>query len=82
MSMQITLFEPIEALKAGVSGLVFHEIFATQAQRFLKANAPLFLEIGYNQSEDVVKIFNKAGWQDAKVFMDIAGKPRILFAKK
>ena len=78
LSMQITLFEPIEALKAGDSGLIFHEIFAKQAKKFLKPNAPLFLEIGYNQAEDVMKLFISAGWQEPQVLADIAGKPRVL----
>lgn len=82
LSIQITLFEPLEALKAGESGLTFYEIFAAQAKKFLKPNAPLFLEIGYNQAEDVVKIFKDFAWQDPKIFMDMAGKPRVFFAKK
>jgi release factor glutamine methyltransferase len=81
LSIQITIFEPMEALKAGDSGLVFHEIFAAQAKKFLKPNAPLFLEIGYNQSEDVIKLFSSAGWMEPKVLLDVAGKPRVLFAK-
>ncbi len=81
LSMQITLFEPIEALKAGDSGLIFHEIFAIQAKKFLKPNAPLFLEIGYNQAEDVIKLFSSAGWQEPQVLLDMAGKPRVLFVR-
>jgi release factor glutamine methyltransferase len=81
LSIQITIFEPMEALKAGDSGLIFHEMFALQAKKFLKPNAPLFLEIGYNQAEDVIKLFNSAGWLEPKVLMDVAGKPRVLFAK-
>ncbi|MCX6112055.1 MAG: peptide chain release factor N(5)-glutamine methyltransferase [Proteobacteria bacterium] len=81
LSMQITLFEPIEALKAGDSGLIFHEIIARQAKKFLKPNAPLFLEIGYNQTEDVVKLFSSARWQEPRVLPDMAGKPRVLFVR-
>ena len=81
MSIQITLFEPIEALKAGESGLIFHEMFALQAKKYLKPNAPLFLEIGYNQAEDVLKLFSSAGWPDPKILLDMAGKPRVLFVK-
>lgn len=81
LSMQITLFEPIEALQAGDSGLIFHEIFASEARRFLKPNAPIFLEIGYNQAEAVIELFRSAGWHDPKVLLDLAGKPRVLFAR-
>ncbi|MEI6093010.1 MAG: peptide chain release factor N(5)-glutamine methyltransferase [bacterium] len=81
LSMQITLFEPIEALQAGDSGLVYYQIFASEAKHFLKPNAPLFLEIGYNQAEDVIELFRSAGWQDPKVLLDLAGNARVLFVR-
>ena len=80
LSMQITLFEPIEALRAGRDGLDFYRIFANESDRFLKANAPLFLEIGYNQAEEVKDIFKS--WSHSEIFMDLGKNPRVIVAKK
>ena len=82
VSMQITLFEPMEALSAGSSGLVFYELFASQAVKFLTPNGALFLEIGYNQCEDVTRIFRENGWQEVTAVKDLGNNHRVVIAKK
>jgi len=82
ISMQITLFEPMEALKAGSSGLDFYERFANEAVNFLTPDGALFLEIGYNQCEDVIRILRKKGWQDVLSVKDLGGNHRVVIAKK
>jgi release factor glutamine methyltransferase len=82
LSIQITLFEPISALRAGRDGLDFYRIFAAKADRFLKPNAPLFLEIGYYHAEEVKSIFASKAWLHTEVFMDLGNNPRVLVARK
>lgn len=82
VSMQITLFEPMEALTAGSSGLNFYELFASKAVNFLTPNGALFLEIGYNQCEDVIRILREKGWQEVTSVKDLGGNHRVVIAKK
>ncbi|MFH1223598.1 MAG: peptide chain release factor N(5)-glutamine methyltransferase [Pseudomonadota bacterium] len=81
LPMQITLFEPTEALRAGANGLMFHNILASEAQKFLKPSAPLFVEIGYNQGQDVSALFRQHGWSSTQIVKDMADNPRVLIAK-
>ncbi len=76
ISLQITLFEPTEALNGGNDGLYYYRQVADSALNFLKPCAPLLLEIGYNQAKDVGKLFK--GWSKNQIFNDLAGNPRIL----
>lgn len=82
VSMQITLFEPREALTAGSLGLDFYEIFASKAVNFLTPDGALFLEIGYNQCEDVIRILREKGWQEVSSVKDLGGNHRVVIAKK
>ena len=82
VSMQITLFEPMEALTAGSSGLDFYELLASSAVNFLTPNGALFLEIGYNQCEDVIRILKGKGWQKVTAVKDLGGNHRVVIARK
>jgi len=78
ISLQITLFEPIEALKGGVDGLYYYRQVADSGQRFLYSRSPIFMEIGYNQARDVKNIFS--AWDKKVISNDLAGNPRVLKA--
>jgi release factor glutamine methyltransferase len=82
LSIQITLFEPINALRAGKDGLEFYRTFASESEKFLKANAPLFLEIGYNQADEVKNLFAASAWSHSEVFVDLGKNPRVFLARK
>jgi len=48
----------------------------------LKAGGALFLEIGQGQEQDVMTLFQKAGFSLQKIFPDYGGINRILFFQK
>jgi len=51
--------EPRLALDGGKDGLDFYRRIAKHAKEYLKPNAYLFLEIGYNQKSEVIELLNK-----------------------
>ncbi len=74
-------FEPREALDGGEDGLEFYHPLATQAFSFLKSGGILFVEIGHS-SENVVSIFEKAGFQNIRTIKDLRYLDRIVLGCK
>lgn len=73
--------EPQIALDGGEDGLKFYRILAEKARDYLEENGILAVEIGYNQRENVTKIFKNAGFCDVYAKKDFAGKDRIVVGK-
>ena len=55
---EVAIFEPKIALDGGLDGLDFYRNIANKSSQFLEKNGSIFLEIGYDQEESVIKIFN------------------------
>lgn len=51
--------EPTIALDGGGTGLVFYEKIINEAREFLNDKGYLMFEIGYNQMEDLTRLFNR-----------------------
>ena len=73
--------EPIIALDGGSDGLKFYRIIAEESPKFLKEGGMLFLEIGYDQAEEVENLL-KPNFKDIQVKKDYSGKDRIVYAYK
>lgn len=75
--------EPMMALDGGESGLNFYNILAENSHKFLNENGMLFLEIGYDQKDDVVDLLRKNGNYE-KIYSkkDLAQNDRIVVATK
>lgn len=71
-------FEPVLALDGGEDGLDLIRPLAEQAFRILKKGGGLFLEIGYDQSDTVVRILEDSGFQQVEIKKDLAGLDRII----
>lgn len=69
--------EPRHALVAAEHGLADIRVIATDALRHLQPGAPLIVEHGYTQGEDVRRLFAKAGLTRIETEADLAGRPRI-----
>ena len=73
--------EPILALDGGKDGLDFYRILADQARLYLKENGILAVEIGFDQKQKVMDIFEKMGFQEVYSQKDYAGQDRIVVGK-
>lgn len=70
-------YEPIEALDGGDDGLVVIKKIISQLPKYLKGS--IFMEIGYDQSESVIDLFQSNGYK-ADIIKDLEGKDRIIKA--
>ncbi len=70
-------FEPKQALVAGVDGMLDLEIIINQAPKYLKQNAALFVEHGFEQPKLAAEQFAKTGFQNIENFKDLSGLPRV-----
>jgi len=75
-------FDPEIALVGGEDGLVCYREIAVISQKILKKNGYIFLEVGYNQAEDVAKIFCNQGFELVKISKDLADINRCVILKK
>ena len=74
-------FEPRLALDGDEDGLKFYRIIAEKAPEFLKRGGRLYLEIGYDQAEEVKALLEKNGFHDVTVTKDLSGLDRVVRAE-
>jgi release factor glutamine methyltransferase len=83
LPVSVRVFEPREALFAGVSGLEFYEKLIYSAAGFLQKNGWLLLEIGAKQEAGVRGIIKGSGFYDSiEMRTDYAGLPRVIKARR
>ncbi len=73
--------EPLMALDGGEDGLVFYRRIAAEAGDHLKPGGMLFLEIGYDQADQVSGLMEQAGYKDVTVCRDLAGHDRVVYGR-
>ncbi len=74
-------FEPKEALTDSENGLKFYHRIKELLPRFLKQNGLLFLEIGYNQRESILKIYENL-FKKNRVLKDYGGNDRVFIGEE
>ena len=75
-------FEPALALEAGLDGLDFYRRIASEVQDHLNPGGCVYLETGYDQAQDVLRLLQDAGtWQESGVIKDLNGIERIVWAR-
>ena len=79
MQQEVREWEPHVALFAGDTGLEIYSRLIAQAERALKPNGRLIVELGY-QSLAGVQALLASRWTDLSVIHDLAGWPRTLEA--
>jgi release factor glutamine methyltransferase len=79
---RVKLWESPQALIAQQEGLHLIQEIINQAPDYLEKKiagvAQVWIEIGFNQAEKVVALFNKAGYKEIKVVQDLYGKNRVV----
>lgn len=73
-------FEPEMALTDGGDGLSIIREIVSEAPRFLRPGGRLALEIGHDQSDRVVRLFEKSHWTAIETHKDLQGIDRTISA--
>ncbi|MBE5739127.1 MAG: peptide chain release factor N(5)-glutamine methyltransferase [Clostridiales bacterium] len=81
LEIEVRDFDPRLALDGGDDGLDFYRDIIAKAPEYLNNGGKLYLEIGIEQSKDVVKLLNK-DFEDIVVEKDYNGIDRYIIAKK
>ena len=72
--------EPFSALDGGEDGLWFYRRIAKEAPLYLARPGRLYLEIGYDQGDEVRSILDREGFTDIDIHEDLGGRPRVVTA--
>ena len=76
-------FEPRGALDGGRDGLNFYRRIINESKDHLENSGILIMEIGYNQSRDIKKIFSLAGGFEAiEIVKDYNNLERVIVARR
>jgi release factor glutamine methyltransferase len=78
---EVREYEPQRALLAGPDGLEIYRRLIAEAQRTLRGGGRLVVELGYGQLAPVRAMLEE-GWDEVRVWPDLAGRPRVLAARK
>ena len=74
---EVRSYEPNLALDGGEGGLDFYNKITKESVKFLNNYGFLLYEIGYDQSEDIKKIFKDNSFKEIEVLKDLAGLNRV-----
>ena len=73
--------EPYLALDGDADGLRFYRIIAEEAPAHLNRHGRLFLEIGFDEAEDVTALLRESGFTEIEAVKDYAGNYRVVKCK-
>ncbi len=74
--------DPILALDGGVTGLEAYEALGPEIFRLLKPGGMAYLEIGFDQSQDVERLMKSSGLEEVVTYLDLSNLPRVVVGKK
>lgn len=72
--------DPLIALDGGEDGLAFYRRIVDEAADHLNPAGRVYLEIGFDQGEQVREMFFARGFKDAEIIKDYSGLPRVVKA--
>ena len=81
LETQVKDFEPKLALDGGKDGLDFYKKILKLSKDFINKSGRLYLEIGYDQSKDVVDLAKKEGYDNIVIIKDLSGRDRGISMK-
>jgi len=82
LQREVREYEPAEALFAGPDGLDCYRRLIGQTARVLRPGGWMVLELGYNSRSAVLEMLSTEEWDEAEIFPDLAGIPRIVAVTK
>ncbi|MBC7187253.1 MAG: peptide chain release factor N(5)-glutamine methyltransferase [Calditrichaeota bacterium] len=74
--------EPLLALDGGPDGLDLYRVLIPLLPQLLSVGGAFFAEIGEGQGQEMRRLLARAGLVDIAVLPDLAGKERVVFARK
>ncbi len=74
-------FEPFDALDGHEDGLYFYRKIISESEKYLNSEGYLYLEIGYNQGEEVSELMKQAGFTEVEIVKDLAHLDRVVKGK-
>lgn len=74
-------FEPLSALVSGKEGLTDIQIIVAQARQSLKQGGWLLVEHGHHQADDVMTLFQNAGFSDLSSHQDYGDNDRVVMGQ-
>ncbi len=78
---RVKKYEPEEALFAGEGGFSCIKTWARKAREVLQDKGTLYMEIGYTQREETIRILRDLGYVSVKAYKDLRGKDRYISGK-
>lgn len=79
---EVRCFDPMRALDGQHDGLEAYRQIASGAFAVAAVGSRILLEAGYDQAQEIVKLFHQAGWcaseEDALIFPDLTGVNRVV----
>lgn len=82
LAQEVLSYDPHQALFGGEDGLLCYRILAQQIKPLLSAHGLGVFEIGMGQQEDVVMLFEEAGFNIVFIYSDLAGIERAIGVEK
>ena len=82
LSNDVKNFDPHIALNGGSSGIEAYKTIAQNVRKFLNNDGFIFLEIGSEQKNDIIKIFEDYDLKKKDELKDLSKKDRVLIFKK
>ncbi|MGA2625296.1 MAG: peptide chain release factor N(5)-glutamine methyltransferase [Bacteroidota bacterium] len=77
---EIRVFEPRMATTDGGDGLTFYRVIAEKGKELLSRGGSVIVEMAYDQSASVRRIFEEAGYHDLETVADYSGIERVVRA--
>ena len=79
---EVKKYEPHIALDGDKDGLKYYREIAKDARDYLSDKGKVYLEIGYDQANDVKSIFEKAGYTHIETIKDLGDNDRVIVFEK
>ena len=78
LDVEVRLHDPLIALDGGTDGLDAYRAIFSNADKYLRTNGKIYVEIGADQLDSCAELAENLGWNVVRSKKDYAGLPRIL----